>query len=94
MEYRIISVDNKRTQNLFHDTMRMIYKNDKNFVCPPDNVIEGVFTPARNSFFTHGEVTRWILLDENNNLAGRVAAFINTKKAYTFQVPTGGMGFF
>ena len=74
--------------------MRAIYKNDINFVCPPDKVIEGIFTPGENVFFNHGEATRWILLDQNNKLAGRVAAFINRKKAYTFQVPTGGMGFF
>jgi hypothetical protein len=94
MEYHLIQVDDKRTQNLFHDVMRHIYKHDVNFICPPDDVIEGVFTPAKNVFFSHGEATRWILLDENNKLAGRVAAFINNKKAYTFQVPTGGMGFF
>lgn len=94
MEYRIISVENKLTSKRFHDVMRRIYKDDKNFVCPPDAFIEGLFTPARNTFFNHGEASRWILVDEKNNLVGRVAAFINTKKAYTFQVPTGGMGFF
>ena len=94
MEYRIISVENKLTSKLFHDVIRTIYNKDNNFVCPPDAVIEGIFTPARNTFFNHGEASRWILVDEQNNLVGRVAAFINTKKAYTFQVPTGGMGFF
>jgi len=94
MEYRLMSVADKRSRNLFHDVMRLVYKNDKNFVCPPDDLIEGTFTPGRNLFFAQGEATRWILVDENNKLAGRVAAFINTKKAYTFQVPTGGMGFF
>jgi len=94
MEYRIQCVDDKRTQNLFHDVMRKIYKNDPNFICPPDDVIEGIFTPSKNVFFNHGEATRWILFDQNNKLVGRVAAFINTKKAYTFNVPTGGMGFF
>lgn len=74
--------------------MRKIYKNDKNFVCPPDEMIEGVFTPSKNIFFSHGDATRWILLDESGNIAGRVAAFINNRKAFTFQVPTGGMGFF
>ena len=94
MEYRIISVNDKHTRNLFHDVMRLVYKNDSNFVCPPDKVIEGIFTPSKNTFFSHGEATRWILVDEKNNLVGRVAAFINTKKAYTFNVPTGGMGLF
>jgi hypothetical protein len=32
--------------------------------------------------------------DEQGNLTGRVAAFINKNKAFTFQQPTGGMGFF
>jgi hypothetical protein len=94
MEYRLIPVDDKHSRNLFHDVIRRLYKNDKNFICPPDAFIEGIFTPSRNSFFSHGEATRWILLDENGTLVGRVAAFINRKKAYTFQVPTGGMGFF
>jgi len=94
MEYRLISVTDKRNRKRFHDVMRLLYKNDKNFVCPPDDLIEATFTPGKNVFFMHGEANRWILIDENNNLAGRVAAFINTKKAYTFQVPTGGMGFF
>ncbi len=94
MEYRLIPVTDKRTRKQFHDVMRSIYKNDINFICPPDKVIEGIFTPGENVFFNHGEATRWILLDRNNKLAGRVAAFINRKKAYTFQVPTGGMGFF
>ena len=94
MEYRLISVDDKHTCNQFHNVMRLIYKDDKNFVCPPDKVIEGIFTPGKNVFFSHGEATRWILVDEKNKLVGRVAAFINRKKAFTFQVPTGGMGFF
>jgi hypothetical protein len=94
MNYQLVAVDNKRTRNLFHDVMRKIYRDDPNFICPPDVIIEDVFTPAKNVFFEHGEATRWILLDENGALAGRVAAFINTRKAYTFQVPTGGMGFF
>ncbi|MFA5973853.1 MAG: hypothetical protein WC780_15995 [Lentimicrobiaceae bacterium] len=94
MDYHLIRVNDMRTQNLFHEVMRTIYRNDKNFVCPPDNMIEGIFTPGKNVFFNHGEANRWILVDENNNLVGRVAAFINQKKAFTFQVPTGGMGFF
>lgn len=94
MEYRLIPVTDKRTRRQFHEVMRDIYKNDINFICPPDKIIEGIFTPGENVFFNHGEATRWILLDQNNKLTGRVAAFINRKKAFTFQVPTGGMGFF
>ncbi len=94
MNYRLIEVTDKQTSRSFLDVMRILYKGDKNFICPLDSIIEEVFDPERNTFFTHGEASRWILVDENNRLAGRVAAFINRKKAFTFQQPTGGMGFF
>jgi GNAT superfamily N-acetyltransferase len=94
MEYRLIPVTDTKSVQTFHDVPRIIYRNDKNYICPPDDVVEGVFTPAKNVFFNHGEATRWNLLNEAGQACGRVAAFINTKKAYTFQVPTGGMGFF
>jgi hypothetical protein len=94
MEYSIRKVDDRRSRRQFHKVIRLIYKGDKNFICPPDNLIEGIFTPGKNVFFEHGEAERWLLTDVNGKLCGRVAAFINRKKAYTFQVPTGGMGFF
>lgn len=94
MNYHLIPVEDQQTRDEFHDVMRLVYKNDPNFICPPDAIIEGIFTPGKNTFFNHGQATRWILKDEHNKLVGRVAAFINTKKAFTFQVPTGGMGFF
>ncbi len=34
------------------------------------------------------------MTDDKGQLIGRVAAFINTKKAYNYDQPTGGMGFF
>jgi hypothetical protein len=91
---RLIEVQSKKDKNLFLDTARIIYKNDPNWVCPLDTEVESVFDPLKNIFFTFGEACRWILLDNNNHPIGRVAAFINKKKAYTFQQPTGGMGFF
>lgn len=94
MEYRLIKVEDKRTKKRFHETIRRIYCGNANFICPPDEMIEGVFSPVKNVFFQHGEAVRWILEDAEGKLAGRVAAFINKNKAFTFQVPTGGMGFF
>ncbi len=94
MDYSIVKVNDKATAADFLNVARIIYKNDPNFVCPPDAMIESVFSPSKNSFYNHGEASRWLLIDKNGNLCGRVAAFINTRKAYTFKVPTGGMGFF
>jgi hypothetical protein len=90
----ITEVTNKATQKAFLEVARIIYKNDDVWVCPLDNDIEAVFDPAKNHFHQHGKCTRWILRDENGQLIGRIAAFINDKKAFNYEQPTGGIGFF
>lgn len=94
MAYTLIEVNDKRTKRSFCDVMRMLYKGDPNFICPLDDTIEGIFDPGRNTFFSHGEATRWIMKNEKGELVGRVAAFINRKKAFSYNQPTGGLGFF
>jgi hypothetical protein len=90
----IIPVSNKKTRKQFLDVARIIYKNDPVWVCPFDNEIEAIFDPEKNPYHKHGEVERWILVDDNNNLAGRIAAFIDRNLAFTYEQPTGGTGFF
>ncbi|HEY4324971.1 MAG TPA: GNAT family N-acetyltransferase [Mucilaginibacter sp.] len=90
----VTEVNNKSTRKAFLDVARKIYKTDDIWVCPLDNDVEAVFDPAKNNFHQNGKCTRWILTDDNGQLIGRVAAFINNKKAYHYDVPTGGMGFF
>ena len=90
----IIRVTDRRSRNKFHDTARIIYKDDAVWVCPLDKDIESIFDPAVNPYFKHGEVDRWILEDDNGRLIGRVAAFIDHNLANTHDQPTGGMGFF
>lgn len=91
---KIVSVENKKTKQEFNDFARVLYKNDKNWVCPLDIQIECIFNPQHNPFYKHGEAHRWILEDKNGKIIGRIAAFIDTKKAYTFEQATGGLGFF
>lgn len=90
----IIEVKDKAGRKAFLDVPRIIYQNDPNWICPLDNDIEAVFDAKRNSFFQHGKCTRWVLKDDKGRLIGRVAAFINEQKAYHYEQPTGGMGFF
>ncbi|MCJ8208897.1 GNAT family N-acetyltransferase [Mucilaginibacter sp. RS28] len=90
----IKEVKDKQTIKEFLDIPRLIYKDDPNWVCPLDNDIESVFDPKKNSFFQHGQCTRWVLKGDKGELLGRVAAFINEQKAYKYDRPTGGMGFF
>jgi hypothetical protein len=91
---KIIRVIDRKTKMKFLDAARVIYKNDNVWVCPFDNEIEAIFDPKKNTYFKHGEVERWILIDENNNLTGRVAAFIDKNLAWSYDQPTGGIGFF
>jgi hypothetical protein len=90
----ITEVTTEATKKAFLDAARIIYKNDKIWVCPLDNDIEAIFDPAKNNFHQNGKCTRWILTDNNGKLIGRIAAFINNKKAYNYDQPTGGIGFF
>ncbi|MHC1708293.1 MAG: hypothetical protein AB9842_12350 [Bacteroidales bacterium] len=91
---QLLEVKDKRSCKDFLEVPRVLYKNDPFFVCQPDIEIETIFNAETNSFFKHGEAIRWVLKDDNGLLIGRVSAFINTLKAFTFQQPTGGMGFF
>ena len=90
----ITEVGSKKQKESFLNVARIIYKDDPNWVCPLDNDIEAVFDPLKNNFHKHGKCTRWILTDDNDKLIGRIAAFINDEKAYNYEQPTGGCGFF
>lgn len=91
---RIVEVRTQEEKKAFLDVVDFIYKNDSVYVRPLDVEIESIFNPEQNAFHSHGKCIRWILLDEKGKCIGRVAAFVNDKKAYTFEQPTGGMGFF
>ena len=94
MKYTPEEVIYPKQQEEFLDIARQIYRNDSNWVCPMDMEINGIFDPKKNPFFAHGTAIRWILRDKSGKGVGRVAAFINEKKAHNTEVPTGGMGFF
>ena len=91
---KLLEVSNRKTKRQFLELVEMVYKGDPNYVRPLDSEVEAVFDPGQNNFFQHGEACRWILVGDEGQVIGRVAAFINKRKAYTFQQPTGGMGFF
>ena len=91
---RTIEVLKKAEINKFLELPFSIYKNDTQWVCPLLDDIESVFDPVKNNFFSFGKCARWILVNEHGETIGRIAAFINEKKAFKESVPTGGCGFF
>lgn len=90
----IEEVNDKKTRKKFLITAKVLYKNDPVWVCPLDIDIEAVFDPQKNNFHNHGTAKRWVLKTKDGILIGRIAAFINNKKAYSYEQPTGGIGFF
>ena len=90
----ILEVTDSKTNKAFLDVARAIYKEDENWVCPLDMDVEAVFDPQKNNFHQFGKCIRWILKDDAGKLIGRIAAFINNKKAHNYEQPTGGIGFF
>jgi len=91
---KLIEVVDKTTKKQFLDVPKILYKDDKNWICPLDVEIEGIFNPATNGCFEFGEAIRWILIDDNGNLVGRVAAFYDKRKINHCYVPSGNIGFF
>ena len=90
----IIEVKSAAHVKLFHQIPFEIYKKDSNWIPHIKQDIEKVFNEKENKFFRHGEATRWLLKNDKNMYVGRIAAFINSKKAFSEKQPTGGIGFF
>lgn len=91
---KLIEVSNKKTARQFLDVARNLYKDDENWVCPLDGAINAIFNRDENPFYTHGDAIRWILINNNGEPIGRVAAFLDEKKSKNFEQITGGMGFY
>lgn len=91
---KLIEVSDPFTRKAFLKLPLRLYKDDPHWIRPLDVDIADVFNPHTNEYFSQGECIRWILQDENEETIGRIAAFINQKTAYSFDQPTGGIGFF
>ena len=92
---QLISVSGKILDKAFLEVPLSIYKNDPHYIRPLDKDIHEVFDEKKNKAFRFGEVTRWILNDNNGKPIGRIAAFVNKKyKNKGDEQKTGGVGFF
>lgn len=91
----LFPVLDKTSAKEFLEVPLIIYKNDPNFIRPLDKDVNDVFDAEKNKAFRFGECTRWVLKDNNDNLIGRIAAFVNKKyRNKGDEQPTGGIGFF
>jgi len=92
---KILEVNTSQTIGEFIKLPVRLYKNEPNWIRPLDKDVEAVFDKDKNKTFKNGICTRWILLDEEGVIIGRIAGFINEKtKLKDNKQPTGGVGFF
>ncbi len=91
---KVEEVRDRGARQAFLRVPKILYRGEGTWVCPLDKEIESIFNPKKNIYFNHGEATRWILTDDQGQLKGRVAAFIDRNSALKQEQPTGGMGFF
>src|SRR6476646_7511897 len=92
---QIIEVNNASTAKDFMKVNVLMNKHNPNYIRPLDHEIDDVFDASKNKHLRHGEIKRWILKNENEELLGRVAAFTNSKYVNKgTEFPTGGVGFF
>ncbi|MFI3268657.1 MAG: hypothetical protein R3Y51_08085 [Rikenellaceae bacterium] len=92
--YTLHEVKTKKEAKDFLNITNTIYKGTKNWIRPFDHEINEVFDPKKNELFNDGELIRWVLKDEKDNIIGRIAAFYSIEKAEEYEQPTGGCGFF
>ena len=52
-----------------------LFSDDKNWIRPLDQDIEAIFNPEKNKHFRSGNAKRWILINREEKVVGRIAAF-------------------
>lgn len=90
----LVEVRDKGTLHAWTRLPWRIYRDDPNWIPHLRQDVEKVFDPRRNKLLKDGEAIRWILLDDQGEAIGRIAAFIDPRTARAERQPTGGMGFF
>ncbi len=92
---KLTEVTNAAQAKIFIQVNAVMNKDNPNYIRPLDVEINEVFDKTKNKSFRYGEAKRWILLDDNNQPIGRIAAFTNSKYVNNgTDFPTGGIGFF
>ena len=92
---QIIPIEDSKSARLFIEVPLVIYKNNANWIRPLDKDINEIFNEKKNKAYRFGKTIRWILKDEQGELIGRIAAFVNSKyKNKGDEFAVGGIGFF
>ncbi len=91
---KVIQVNPKKDWQLFHKAPHIVYKDNPYWIAPLESDINNVFNPEANKTFDDGEAQCFVLLDDEEQPAGRIAAFIDHGRNNKLAYPIGGIGFF
>ena len=92
----IQEVTTRRHERQFDALPHRLHRHEPAYIGALDNEVDDVFNPKKNKLFAAGgEARRWLLLDGQQRVIGRVAAFINPNTARLDPtLAVGGLGFF
>ena len=93
-KYRITEVVNSLQIREFNEFSAKLYEGDKKWFRPLDTSVEEIFDKKANKNLHKGDIVRWIIRDESERCAGRIAAFYTEDSFRLYDKPTGGIGFF
>ena len=77
---------------LFHSVPSRMYQNDPEWIPHVVKEIEHVFDRKLNGGFQNGDAIRWVLMNRNYEVVGRIAAFYSEKAEAEEKI--GGVGFY
>ncbi len=92
---QVSEVNDRQSAKDFITVNVLMNAANPNYIRPLDNEVNDVFDQAKNKQFKYGEVSRWVLYNNDKKPIGRIAAF--TSKKYINKgdnVPVGMCGFF
>lgn len=92
MTFAIRKISSQDEIEQFHEIPRRIYRDYPLWIPPFRSVIEKIFDPQKNPFYSHGECERFLVFD-GNEAVGRFALMINEKKDHLYDPKMGGIGF-
>ena len=93
-KFKLEEVNSRLMIKKFNDFPAFLYQNEKNWIRPIDAEVEAIFDSKKNKQLTNGEIIRWLLINENGQTIGRVAAFYTAEFSQNDEFPIGGVGFF
>ncbi|MEL7121585.1 MAG: hypothetical protein AAFO07_19210, partial [Bacteroidota bacterium] len=91
---KIQRVQNDADWKKFHQVLKVIYGKDPNWICPLNIDVRNAFDPNENKYIATGYAAAFIVEDDNGNLVGRFATFVDHKRNEIQNTKLGGIGYF